>query len=141
MDIVDHELADAEREAASPQRYARRASDEIERVASASSSGSDSSALAGAGSRHRPVGGMSRMSTQRDLERHPTELDRIQTIRSQHTATVGRSTTSRQSRRPLPEFGAGKPYPPPLPDREEYVVEFDGPDDPMHAQNWPLRKK
>jgi DHA1 family multidrug resistance protein-like MFS transporter len=41
----------------------------------------------------------------------------------------------------MPNFGAGKPFPPPLPDREEYVVEFDGPDDPMHAQNWPLRKK
>lgn len=41
----------------------------------------------------------------------------------------------------LPAFGAGKPYPPPLPEREEYVVEFDGPKDPMHAQNWPFRKK
>lgn len=38
-------------------------------------------------------------------------------------------------------MGANKPYPPPLPDREEYVVEFTGADDPLHAQNWPLRKK
>jgi len=85
--------------------------------------------------------GMSRVSTQRDLERHPTEISRIQTARSQHSGTVGRSATSRQSRKPLPAFGAGKPYPPLLPDQEDYVVEFDGPDDPMHAQNWPLRKK
>lgn len=28
-----------------------------------------------------------------------------------------------------------------LPARDEYVVEFDGPNDPLHAQNWPLRKK
>jgi DHA1 family multidrug resistance protein-like MFS transporter len=28
-----------------------------------------------------------------------------------------------------------------LPEREEYVVEFDGEHDPLHAQNWPLRKK
>jgi DHA1 family multidrug resistance protein-like MFS transporter len=41
----------------------------------------------------------------------------------------------------MPDFGAGKSYPPPLPDREEYVVEFSGPDDPLHAMNWPLRKK
>ena len=38
-------------------------------------------------------------------------------------------------------MGAGKEYPPLLPDREEYVVEFDGPDDPLHPQNWPMRKK
>lgn len=38
-------------------------------------------------------------------------------------------------------MGLGKPYPPPLPDQEEYVVEFEGPDDPLHAQNWPMKKK
>jgi DHA1 family multidrug resistance protein-like MFS transporter len=85
--------------------------------------------------------GMSRVSTQRDLERHPTEISRIHTQRSQHSGTVGRSATSRASRKPLPEFGAGKPYPPPLPDQEDYVVEFDGPNDPLHAQNWPMGKK
>jgi DHA1 family multidrug resistance protein-like MFS transporter len=88
---------------------------------------------------------MSRMPTQReegvDIERHPTALSRIITQRSQHSATVGASLKSRQSRKPLPAFGAGKPYPPALPEREEYVVEFDGPDDPLHAQNWPLKKK
>lgn len=41
----------------------------------------------------------------------------------------------------MPAFGGGKPYPPPLPDREEYVVEFDGHEDLRHAQNWPLKKK
>lgn len=38
-------------------------------------------------------------------------------------------------------MGAGKPYPPVLPEAEEYVVEFDGVDDPRHAQNWPMRRK
>lgn len=38
-------------------------------------------------------------------------------------------------------MGLGKPYPPLLPDQEEYVVEFEGPDDPLHAQNWPMKKK
>jgi DHA1 family multidrug resistance protein-like MFS transporter len=74
------------------------------------------------------------------LERHPTALSRIATQRSQHSATVG-ALKSRPSRRPLPEFGAGKPYPPPLPEKEEYVVEFAGPDDPLHPQNWPTKKK
>lgn len=91
--------------------------------------------------------GISRFPTQQDnagsqLQQHPTELERIQTQRSQHSQTVGCSTLkSRSSRKPLPAFGANKPYPPPLPDREAYVVEFDGPNDPLHAQNWPLRKK
>jgi DHA1 family multidrug resistance protein-like MFS transporter len=88
---------------------------------------------------------MSRVATQRDnvvdLERHETVLSRIHTQRSQHSATVGASLKSRSSRKPLPAFGAGKPYPPALPERESYVVEFDGPDDPLHAQNWPLKKK
>jgi hypothetical protein len=38
-------------------------------------------------------------------------------------------------------MGADKPFPPPLPNREEYVVEYSGVDDPLHAQNWPMRKK
>ena len=85
--------------------------------------------------------GMSRISTQPDLERHPTALSRIATHKSQHSQTVGRRATTRESRKPLPPFGAGKPYPPPLPEREEYVVEFDGPDDPLHPQNWTMKKK
>ncbi|KAJ4267335.1 hypothetical protein NW762_003439 [Fusarium torreyae] len=144
--IVDQELIDAER-VASPQRYQRRDSAEIERVISASTVSSSSSENS-ARRRSRSIGqynSISRISTQNDLERHPTELSRIQTARSQHVATVGGSlrsrTASRASRRPLPNFGAGKPYPPPLPEQEQYVVEFDGPNDPLHSQNWPLRKK
>lgn len=91
---------------------------------------------------------VSRMPTQRDdvdLERHPTALSRIQTGRTTHSHTIGTGlrsrTTTRQSKKPLPNFGAGKPFPPLLPEQEEYVVEFDGPTDPLHAQNWPLKKK
>ncbi|KAH6605039.1 major facilitator superfamily [Trichoderma cornu-damae] len=137
MDSLDRELVDAEHDA-SPERYRRRASNEIERVITASSA---SSASSDRGSiLHR---NMSRVSTQNDLERHPTALSRIATQRSQHVNTVGGSirTESRASRRPMPAFGGGKPYPPLLPAQEEYVVEFDGPNDPLHAQNWPIRKK
>lgn len=101
------------------------------------------------GSIERQANTISRVSTQHesafDLERHPTALSRIHTARSQHSQTIGSTIRSRisrtQSKKPLPNFGAGKPFPPPLPDREEYVVEFDGPDDPMHGQNWPMKKK
>ncbi|KAI1269617.1 MFS general substrate transporter [Xylariaceae sp. FL1019] len=143
IDEVDRELMRAESDAmygmsgrvgASP--TPRRASNEVERVVSASSISSISSE----GVAQRPVS-MSRIATSNDLERHPTALSRIHTARSQHTATVGRSLKPRDSRKPMPAFGAGKPYPPPLPDQEEYVVEFDGPDDPYHAQNWTTKKK
>lgn len=131
-DSVDRAIAAAGRDAAIQERR----SEEIERVTSASSVSTSSSE-----SSHMGIG-MSRVSTQGDLERHPTELSRIQTARSQHSATVGRRTTrSKDEKKPLPPFGAGKPYPPLLPNQEDYVVEFDGPDDPLHAQNWPLGKK
>ncbi|KAK0386878.1 hypothetical protein NLU13_5191 [Sarocladium strictum] len=144
MDIVDRDLAEAAR-GASPDRYESRASNEIERVLTASSTSTSSSIHNRTRASSLASRNMSRVSTQNDLERHPTVLSRIATARSQHVQTVGSGvrsrTNSRASRRPMPNFGAGKPFPPPLPDREEYVVEFDGPDDPMHAQNWPLRKK
>lgn len=38
-------------------------------------------------------------------------------------------------------MGAGKPYPPTLPDPEQFVVEFTDANDPLHPQNWSLRKK
>ncbi|MCJ1283932.1 hypothetical protein MMC26_003263 [Xylographa opegraphella] len=141
MDIVDRDLEKAERDA-SPERFPQPKSEEyehVQRTTTSSTSSSDSSTSSRSVVREEI--GISRLNTQRDLERHPTELSRIQTQRSQHIGTVGRSLTSRESRKPLPKFGGGKPYPPPLPAQEEYVVEFDGPDDPCHPQNWPLKKK
>jgi DHA1 family multidrug resistance protein-like MFS transporter len=144
MDIVDKDLEGAARDA-SPERYENvpvgrpslELEHEIERMATASTTSSSSSEA----SVVRREMGMSRMSTQRDLDRNPTSLSRIHTQRSQHSATVGKSLKSRESKKPLPEFGGGKPYPPMLPEQEEYVVEFDGPDDPLHPQNWPMKKK
>ena len=114
-----------------------------------SSSSSDSSSSRQSSVTHAPI---NTIPTQQDgvvdLERNRTALSRIHTARSQHSETVGSgpsAITARRTRsgrsKPLPEFGAGKPYPPPLPEREEYVVEFDGVNDALHAQNWPLRKK
>jgi DHA1 family multidrug resistance protein-like MFS transporter len=140
-DNIDRAVAAAELDAALHNHQAHgpgRRSEEIERVVSASSVSTSSSESVHGGVR------MSRIATHRDLERHPTELSRIQTARSQHSGTVGRDfsrSKSREDKKPLPAFGAGKPYPPLLPNQEDYVVEFDGPDDPLHAQNWPLSKK
>jgi DHA1 family multidrug resistance protein-like MFS transporter len=64
------------------------------------------------------------------LDRHPTAIKRIQDHRLQHSRTVGRTKLAVDGEE-LPPFGDGKPYPPPLPDKDEYVVEFDGKDDPM----------
>lgn len=148
MDPADQFVARAERDA-SPERFPqaqdpeKKQHEEHEPIARTYTSSSSSTSSSEASREEREIG-ISRAPTQRedvDLERHPTALSRIQTQRSQHSATVGASIKSRQSRKPLPGFGAGKPYPPPLPEREEYVVEFEGPDDPLHAQNWPIRKK
>ncbi|KAL8905594.1 MAG: hypothetical protein Q9207_002544 [Kuettlingeria erythrocarpa] len=143
MDIVDRDLQRAETDASPrqiPQDKKRDA--QLERIESAvTAASSSSSSSASSASVIREEIGMSRIQTGRDLERHPTELSRIETHRSQHSNTVGRSLRSRESRKPLPNFGGGKEYPPPLPEREEYVVEFDGPDDPLHPQNWTIKKK
>jgi DHA1 family multidrug resistance protein-like MFS transporter len=72
--------------------------------------------------------------------RDSLELDRIHTYQLQQQYTVG-STRSRTPRDQWLPLGAGKPHPPPLPDPEDYVVEFEGSDDPMHPQNWPMSKR
>lgn len=135
MDIVDRDLEKAEEDARSASRQRQ---DGIQRVSSTASSASGSSSSV---SVVREEMNISRANTQADLERHPTALSRIETHRSQHSATVGRTATSRSAKKPLPRFGGGKEYPPLLPEREEYVVEFDGVDDPLHPQNWPMKKK
>jgi DHA1 family multidrug resistance protein-like MFS transporter len=153
MDDQDRYVEKAERDA-SPNRFPQAHApipeqkehrhEEIARTTTTSSIATSSDASSDASVAERDAA-ISRIPTQRDeagnLERHPTALSRIHTARSQHSQTVGGSLRSRTSRRPLPAFGAGKSYPPALPEREEYVVEFDGHDDPLHAQNWPLSKK
>jgi DHA1 family multidrug resistance protein-like MFS transporter len=42
---------------------------------------------------------------------------------------------------PLPTMGGGRDYPPSLGDRDPYKVDFDGPNDPIHPHNWPLKRK
>ncbi|KAK6005294.1 hypothetical protein QM012_008073 [Aureobasidium pullulans] len=156
MNAQDRFMADNERDA-SPERFGPIERHESHESPIATRRRSSASSHSGSSVRLQEMGrNISRVETQyendADLERHPTALSRIQTGRSQHSATVGASgaessgfgvfrTRSSKASKPLPAFGGGKPYPPPLPEREEYVVEFDGPNDPMHAQNWPFKKK
>lgn len=100
-----------------------------------------SSSISSSSSGPEQIPTMERIQTYHELERHPTALSRIATHRTQHSGTVGAALKPKVSKKPLPAFGAGKPYPPPLAPREEYVVEFDGPGDPLHPQNWPSKKK
>lgn len=63
------------------------------------------------------------------------ELTRINTYRLQQKTTVGSTRGPTPRDRWLP-MGANKEYPPLLPDSEDYVVEFDGANDPLHPYNW-----
>ena len=154
MDIVDRDLEKAAR-AASPQRFSNYPEPEasqpqietvLDQEHARRTSTTSSSVSSGSSVSSRNAGNISRIPTQTAqpmtaLERNETALSRIHTQRTQHSATVGKSLKSRESKKPLPVFGANKPYPPQLPEREEYVVEFDGEHDPLHAQNWSTGKK
>lgn len=110
---------------------------------SSSSSAASSSSVASVRLEAIRTANMSRTATNRinRHESHPHALERIETHRTQHSGTVGAIKSRKSTQKEIPAMGAGKPYPPMLPEMEEYVVEFDGFDDPRHAQNWPMRKK
>lgn len=139
MDEVSRDLEKAELDASHSRQSVGDAP--LAHSRTSSSLGSISSSSSAEVQQNAPASAMNRIQTSNDLERHPTALSRIATQRTQHSGTVGATLKSRVSKKPLPPFGAGKPYPPPLPSKEEYVVEFDGPDDPLHPQNWTTKKK
>ncbi|KAL1792510.1 hypothetical protein ACET3X_009017 [Alternaria dauci] len=158
QEAVASPIGDKEEEVASP--LSRHSTSSASTASSASSASTHSARLeeirtARSTPRDRRPTVNSQTSSGNYLTLHPTERDpeairRIETHRSQHAGTVGasrvdsrlsRTLTRRRTEKPLPNMGAGKPFPPLLPDREEYVVEFDGKDDPLHAQNWPMKKK
>ncbi|KAL7272661.1 hypothetical protein RUND412_004519 [Rhizina undulata] len=74
------------------------------------------------------------------IHENSSNLERQRTQLSIHSNTVGR-TIEKEESEDLPPFGGGKDYPPPLPHKDHYLVEFVGADDPLHGQNWPLKKK
>ncbi|KAL2816088.1 major facilitator superfamily domain-containing protein [Aspergillus granulosus] len=139
----DHHLVDDAQAQGHPSHYDRKSEDARRPRSSASmdsSTGSSSSVDYDPQFRR-----LQSRNTEIDLERQRTRLSqalsRIETQRLQHSMTVGESVKSRTSKRSLPPFGGGKPYPPQLPNREDFVVEFDGLEDPLYPQNWPLKTK
>jgi hypothetical protein len=64
------------------------------------------------------------------------------THESQHSRILGLKSKDERAMISSSKMGGGKPYPPELRGLEsDYVVEFDGPDDPTHPQNWPTATK
>jgi DHA1 family multidrug resistance protein-like MFS transporter len=137
MDILDRDLVEAERDA-SPERFPQvRPYNSRQSTSLGHSLNSVPTVTPGqeySQSRNR--------TRTRESSLHPIELCRIRTQRLQQRSTVG-SLGRKQSRpfEPTLEIGAGKPLPPAFLDGEDYVVEFLGPNDPLHPQNWPFRKK
>ncbi|KAA8909371.1 hypothetical protein TRICI_004537 [Trichomonascus ciferrii] len=92
------------------------------------------------------------MSSSSDLEKmhdgpqDQPQDDQVQTLQADEGIgrTISRVLTGSsfgKKNAPLPQMGGGKPYPPELPDREAWKVEFDGPDDPVFPHNWPNKRK
>lgn len=56
--------------------------------------------------------------------------------------TLGLKPKGEQTKPPLSKMGGGRAFPPDLPgEASNYVVEFEGPLDPTHPQNWPMSTK
>ena len=53
-----------------------------------------------------------------------------------HAPELGQAYEDTEKHHGILSMGAGKPIPPALPDAAEYIVEFDGPDDPANPLNW-----
>ncbi|CAI7656396.1 unnamed protein product [Penicillium pancosmium] len=107
------------------------------------SSGSDNLTEVPTARDHRPsqfADTRSGTLSRRQTNLNNVELERIETYRLQHRTTVG-SGHGVAPRDKWLSMGAEKPYPPDLPDPEQFVVEFTGSNDPMHPQNWPLNKR
>jgi MFS transporter, DHA1 family, multidrug resistance protein len=77
-----------------------------------------------------------------EIARHPTHVSRRETQNLQHLHTVGSTRLPAGRESVSLKFGGGRPFPPLIREaREAYVVDFDGPDDPIHPFNWRLRDK
>lgn len=82
---------------------------------------------------------------QHDLEREDSASARTQTDEYQNHNMSSETRNGNENRKLTSGYlsmGRGKPYPPELlGENEAYLVDFDGPDDPSHPQNWPMRTR
>ena len=120
MDVVDRDLERAEFEATRTFSQSSKEKHEAQRRPSHASSDSSSSTSSDLDmNRTATASGVSNagVARTRTAGGHPIELHRTATHRLQQTHTVGASLRSKKiaGEKPLPEFGGGKPYPPPLP--------------------------
>ncbi|CCH41420.1 putative transporter [Wickerhamomyces ciferrii] len=73
-----------------------------------------------------------------------TESNNTEASRQLSRALTGADDIQEQlskQKTPLPPMGLNKEIPTDYPDREPYTVSYNGPDDPLHPHNWPLKKK
>jgi DHA1 family multidrug resistance protein-like MFS transporter len=126
MDTIDRDIEAAEIEA-SPENYLQ--DHAVHTTTGTSSEGSSNTLFTLAGLQAR--------------KSHPTELDRISTYRTIHASTVGALASPKDDSRiqKVKTLGAGKVFAPADYNVEDFLVEFDGHDDPLHPQNWPMRKR
>ncbi|KAF8002683.1 hypothetical protein OXX80_002823 [Metschnikowia pulcherrima] len=77
-----------------------------------------------------------------DLERQSLTAESVSRTVSRRLSNVNELyEEAAHSKEPMPKMGGNKPYPPTLPDREPYLVAYDGPDDPIFPHNWTLKSK
>ncbi|CAH2353576.1 polyamine transporter 1 [[Candida] railenensis] len=76
-----------------------------------------------------------------DLSRHMSNAVASREISRKLTGGEKLLEKANNTNEPMPVMGGGRDYPPPIGDREIYSVTFDGPKDPEHPHNWPLKTK
>jgi DHA1 family multidrug resistance protein-like MFS transporter len=64
------------------------------------------------------------------------EANGSNTAHLQHAFNANENVKSLTPKTSLPRFGRGRPYPPQIPNSDDYLVDFEGPDDPWFPQNW-----
>ncbi|KAB8071422.1 major facilitator superfamily domain-containing protein [Aspergillus leporis] len=64
------------------------------------------------------------------------EANGSNTAHLQHAFNANENVKSLTPKTSLPRFGRGMPYPPQIPNSDDYLVDFEGPDDPWFPQNW-----
>lgn len=76
-----------------------------------------------------------------ELSRYESNVTAARTLSRRMTGAEELIKEATNITEPLPPMGGGRDYPPMVPNRERYLVSFDGPDDPLHPHNFPLKKK
>lgn len=76
-----------------------------------------------------------------ELSRYESNVEASRQLTRRSTGADKIMEAAKKITDPLPPMGGGRDYPPPLPDRADYLVSFDGPNDPIHPHNFPLNKK